>query len=1683
MASPNLSLGSLSSPSPSPSPQPSPQLPHINATAHTEAPGAHPPASFRPIDTDSELSELTDDDQDASTAAEKRAASIATASSSKAKGGAAIADDDDPSSAHDGALVGSPLRMAMRGVNRPPNSSRRGAGRKKRSSIVPAPMWGWVPEKTSTSAAVVEEEEEEISGPPRAMEEEEDEEDEDEGEEEGDVGDDYDAYDHGDDSGEAEVDANNRPSFGTHRRQGSYQSKRLPKSIPRRTRAPNSSAPRRTARKYDDDYEDEDPEEDNLKAEKRPRQPPAAKRVPPKHENGDDRPIANGEDDEGSASGGSEYLSTKRKKQARPRLPASAPRRRKDNGNDDSTGSDVPVSSRKKNGVKPQHEDPEDEDPATASHGEDDNTDSEADPPPNTSGLPSPLSPSRLTGHKPIVPSTTANSSAALSALAALANAVDPTMPPAREIASINAAAASASIMAGAASSVQVVSQSGTTSEAGTRDPSPSRSTTPTARTAAEDSEDDGKASKSKPKGGKAAPRAGKSKPRGKPLVPDKRDPSATTNDDPPKTTNATKKGPPAPLDLKADTLASGVVAANGEDMDIDEEANEHSMEDPDVEMDASEHEHDDDEDDNEGETHEEDEDIEEHEHADEETVDPDQEGEGDGEEEANDGEDDGVDQEGDGVDDEEQDQEQDNEQDNAEAQQDNEEGEEEVDNDEEHASQNGDADADVDVEDHESDLQPAHRAEALDVLATIELKFALLRERVYVEKMEALAWEEMLVQNAIHPELQHLQKELSKRRDKRLELASRKRSYEVANAVTRRNTDESNIWSWWMFTRDDLQTEMIAETSRKRRKLERERRAIERPQPIRRIPHPMDVMNPPLPPPSLRKIIKSYPFGSRKHNKADTHHHHHRHSHHHSHYPKNLVYPEISTLSASDIQSDLDFLSQNRRNSGFDQHQPQPLPHQPHYPLQMPRNGSMMGGIGRPIMQNGMPPPMQAQPPQMGPPPGPMMHPQHHGMGYEPYGDIAPTFGPSGAPGRVRDQYGPSGPPGSSRDGMNAYSNYPPGPSGRPPPGMPMSMAHHGYPGEHEMSTMAPSPNNGGGHQILPNHPYFGQGSMGPGAGGSSHGPPPSSSHMSAHHPGSSGMKTGMGMNGRRSVSPVHGMNGGVGPKTNGGWMGMGNFQGAGGVGKGGGDWIHEDEERERVVRERDMRDRKRDEREKEKEQQQQQRDREMDRARREREYNDQERDRQREHQHLHRQPSIHGSSSHSHLPHLHGSNAGGPPPSGPAANHPHSHNHHHHRMHHHHVLHNHHPQQPQHASSMPLTDAAPPITHSPRSTREYGSSRPPLQGPMHSGPGQVHPTELIMLSSDNKRQPSGHWPNKLTDEREPPPPPLHSSIVDYRDRDRDIMTRERNERDARKMHSGRHSTGPAMPPLEDRGDRPMAMPFVMASSHTMQQTAAGISSGSHINGSGLSSSTSSPRGAPPSWNAPGGMDDSYRVSSSAPPPSGYMGSPHDAHMRSPVQGHRYAASSGGHAPTPLGGRIGNSSSTSGIHHRMASPPLPPPGRSRPPQSPSYPPAPTAHRSPVTSPKMRTLSPVPSTSKHNLSGPLPGPGYSSSPHLSGPGRTLTPTGHHPPPPLSSGPASSMQDAVMKNGALPPFNGSSRTASPLMSSLQGSGRPTANGANGDRDRNDRDRDRLSPRLGAPSVPLAPPPSKLSTAQT
>ncbi|CDO72105.1 hypothetical protein BN946_scf184962.g48 [Trametes cinnabarina] len=239
----------------------------------------------------------------------------------------------------------------------------------------------------------------------------------------------------------------------------------------------------------------------------------------------------------------------------------------------------------------------------------------------------------------------------------------------------------------------------------------------------------------------------------------------------------------------------------------------------------------------------------------------------------------------------------------------------------------------DVDLD---SDMQPAHRAEALDELAAIELKFALLRERLYVEKMDTLAWEEGLIADGTHPELLHLHAELSKRRDKCLELASRRRDYEVANVTKRRKLDEEGVWSWWKVdARDELQTEMISETNSKRRRLERERRALERPQPTRRFPlPPVDVP----PAPSLREIVRSSPFGipeaalpqaKRPRPKKEPS------------SPTTLIYPQISSLPPDEVLRDLEL---------FFQHRAPPVMFDPH------RGGpglmnSVLGGVPPPGM------------------------------------------------------------------------------------------------------------------------------------------------------------------------------------------------------------------------------------------------------------------------------------------------------------------------------------------------------------------------------------------------------------------------------------------------------------------------------------------------------------------------------------------------------------------------------------------------------------------------------------------------------------------------------------------------------------------------------------------------------------
>jgi hypothetical protein len=184
---------------------------------------------------------------------------------------------------------------------------------------------------------------------------------------------------------------------------------------------------------------------------------------------------------------------------------------------------------------------------------------------------------------------------------------------------------------------------------------------------------------------------------------------------------------------------------------------------------------------------------------------------------------------------------------------------------------------------------------------------------------------------------------------------------------------------------------------------------------------------------------------------------------------------------------------------------------------------------------------------------------------------------------------------------------------------------------------------------------------------------------------------------NGRRSPSsPPHLANGMPSSKSNGSWMnpgmGMGSFQVGSSNGKGGdrdARTVHDDDERDRLVtRDRDRKRAERDNMER--------------RDYWEKEYPDSDRDRTRD------LPYIHQPSS---LQYGHGSGA---PTPGPGVD-GHHHSSHQHRNHHHHVLHRHGPPHPPSSLPSPMhpgSGGAPPIVHSPRSTRDYdmpGSSSVP--------------------------------------------------------------------------------------------------------------------------------------------------------------------------------------------------------------------------------------------------------------------------------------------------------------------------------------------------------------------------------------
>lgn len=137
--------------------------------------------------------------------------------------------------------------------------------------------------------------------------------------------------------------------------------------------------------------------------------------------------------------------------------------------------------------------------------------------------------------------------------------------------------------------------------------------------------------------------------------------------------------------------------------------------------------------------------------------------------------------------------------------------------------------------EDTSTDEAAIRRQEAMEALTKIEIGFAMLRDRLYVERLQEISKEGEMILDGTHPELLHLTKAIELRRQRRTQLVEmwfeqQEQQYErVAKA------EEFAAWSIWRSSCASLRRDMMDEFSRKRRRLDREKRALDAPRPARR--------------------------------------------------------------------------------------------------------------------------------------------------------------------------------------------------------------------------------------------------------------------------------------------------------------------------------------------------------------------------------------------------------------------------------------------------------------------------------------------------------------------------------------------------------------------------------------------------------------------------------------------------------------------------------------------------------------------------------------------------------------------------------------------------------------------------------------------------------------------------------
>ncbi|WVQ75453.1 hypothetical protein IAR50_005078 [Cryptococcus sp. DSM 104548] len=138
----------------------------------------------------------------------------------------------------------------------------------------------------------------------------------------------------------------------------------------------------------------------------------------------------------------------------------------------------------------------------------------------------------------------------------------------------------------------------------------------------------------------------------------------------------------------------------------------------------------------------------------------------------------------------------------------------------------------------------PAPPPAAMKELLMLEVKFAELRNCLYLEQMEEAAAEEDMILNEKYPALEYLYKTLEERRERLHEGASKRYEAQIAEYRRMKDAEKHLVWSSWTDERERLHWEEFQATWSKRRKLAREKGLVETHRPIKPIPPHSNIRN-----------------------------------------------------------------------------------------------------------------------------------------------------------------------------------------------------------------------------------------------------------------------------------------------------------------------------------------------------------------------------------------------------------------------------------------------------------------------------------------------------------------------------------------------------------------------------------------------------------------------------------------------------------------------------------------------------------------------------------------------------------------------------------------------------------------------------------------------------------------------